>query len=45
MAVDVVKRCRATAKVDLSAHDPGESFGWEKEAARAEFLEVMADVV
>jgi len=45
MAVDVLKRCRATAKVDLSAHDPGESFGWVKETAKAEFVEVMADVV
>lgn len=45
MAVDVLKRCRVTAKVDLGAHDPGESFGWDKESAKAEFIDVMADVV
>ena len=44
MAVDVLTRCRASSKIDLATHDPNESFGWEKEAAKAEFVTVMEDV-
>ena len=42
--IDVVKRCRATSKVDLARHDPNESFGWDKEAAKARFAEVISEV-
>ncbi len=44
MAVDVVKRCRASSKIDLAHHDPNESFGWDKEAAKAELDEVTAEL-
>ncbi len=44
MAVDVVKRCRATARLDLADHDPRETFGWDKEAAKLELDEVMGEV-
>jgi PPK2 family polyphosphate:nucleotide phosphotransferase len=44
MAVDVVKRCRASSKVDLGDHDPNESFGWDKESAKAELDEVTAEL-
>ena len=44
MADDVVKRCRADDELELDDHDPGEKFGWEKEQARAAFVEEMAIV-
>lgn len=44
MAVDVVKRCRVSTKLDLREHDPGHSFGWDKDTAKAELDEVMAEV-
>ncbi|MEO6652951.1 MAG: PPK2 family polyphosphate kinase [Ilumatobacteraceae bacterium] len=34
---DVVERCRATDDVDLSDHDPGETFGWDKQVAKEHF--------
>jgi PPK2 family polyphosphate:nucleotide phosphotransferase len=43
MAVDVLKRCRASSKIDLADHDPRETFGWEKDAAKAELDEVMTE--
>lgn len=42
--VDVVKRCRASSKLDLADHRPDETFGWEKEPAKERFLSVMAEV-
>jgi PPK2 family polyphosphate:nucleotide phosphotransferase len=40
---DVIERMLATPRVDLSAHDPGETFGWEKEAAKSQLVtEVQA---
>jgi PPK2 family polyphosphate:nucleotide phosphotransferase len=44
MADDVVGRCRAGDDVDLDDHEPRETFGWEKAAAKLEFAEQM-DVV
>lgn len=44
MADDVVKRCRANDEVDLDDYDPGETFGWEKEAAKLRFVDEMAVV-
>ncbi len=44
MATNAVKACRATNRFDLAGHDPSERFGWDKEQAKAEFLEVIADV-
>lgn len=44
MAADVLARCRAGSKLDLDAHDPRETFGWDKVAAQAEFTEVIAEV-
>jgi PPK2 family polyphosphate:nucleotide phosphotransferase len=37
MADDVVERCRVDGKVDLDDHDPRETFGWDKEEAKAAF--------
>jgi PPK2 family polyphosphate:nucleotide phosphotransferase len=34
----VVERCRADAEIDLDEHDPRETFGWEKEEAKAAFV-------
>ncbi len=34
---DVVNRCRADADIDLDDHDPGETFGWEKDQAKDDF--------
>ena len=44
MAIDVVKRCRVTAKFDLSGHDPDESFGWDKAWAKSQVGDVLAKV-
>lgn len=44
MADDIVKRCRVTGKVDFDDHDPRETFGWEKEAAKAAFQEEIGVV-
>ncbi len=44
MADDVLKRCRADNQIDLGDHDPGEKFGWEKDLAKAAFVEEMAVV-
>lgn len=44
---DVVERCLATDDVDLSDHDPGETFGWDKERAKQDFtaeIEAVADL-
>lgn len=30
----VIKKCRAGARIDLGRHDPDATFGWEKEAAK-----------
>ena len=43
----VVARCRAGDDVDLDDHDPRETFGWEKEAAKDDFdveIGVVADL-
>jgi PPK2 family polyphosphate:nucleotide phosphotransferase len=44
MGPDIVKRCRASSKLDLAGHRPDETFGWEKEPAKERFLSVMAEV-
>lgn len=41
---DVVDRCRADDDVDLDDHDPGETFGWDKELAKAYFPTEMHEV-
>ena len=44
MSADVLKRCRATSKLDLSDHDPRATFGWDKDEAKAAFVDEMAAV-
>ncbi len=44
MAANVVKQCRAGAEVDLGEHDPGETFGWEKDEAKAAFVDEIGVV-
>lgn len=44
MPENVVKRCRADARLDLDDHDPGDTFGWVKEQALAGFVEEMSVV-
>ena len=44
MAVDVVKRCAVNAKFDLTRHDPDETFGWDKDWAKARAGDVLAKV-
>jgi len=39
-----VTRSRATGKFDLSEHDPRGTFGWDKEVAKAQLVEVMSEV-
>ncbi len=34
---DLLDRMRVNGSLDLDEHDPGETFGWEKESAKAEF--------
>jgi len=41
MVDDVLERCRAHDATDLDDHDPGESFGWHKDQAKAAFVEEM----
>ncbi len=41
---DVLERMRVAGRLDLGDHDPRETFGWEKEAARAELAEVVAEL-
>jgi PPK2 family polyphosphate:nucleotide phosphotransferase len=41
---DVVKRCRANGRTDLDRHDPGETFGWDKEQAKEGFADTIAEV-
>lgn len=43
----VVERCRARHVLDLDDHDPQETFGWDKEEAKAAFereIDVVADL-
>lgn len=40
----VVRRCRAGDDVDLADHDPRETFGWDKDTAKAEFETVIGEV-
>jgi PPK2 family polyphosphate:nucleotide phosphotransferase len=40
-STDVLDRCRADDDVDLEHHDPGETFGWQKDDAKARFAEEM----
>jgi PPK2 family polyphosphate:nucleotide phosphotransferase len=44
MAVDVVKRCRVKAGFDLARHDPDETFGWDKDTAKARASDVLVQV-
>jgi PPK2 family polyphosphate:nucleotide phosphotransferase len=37
MADDVVERCRVDGALDLDDHDPRETFGWDKDEAKAAF--------
>jgi PPK2 family polyphosphate:nucleotide phosphotransferase len=41
---EVVERCRAGAGVDLGDHDPRETFGWDKEDAKAAFVDQIGVV-
>ena len=41
---DVVARCRVSGPLDLAAHDPRETFGWEKGAGKAAFAAQIAVV-
>ncbi len=44
---DVVEQCRAGDDVDLSDHDPRETFGWDKEWAKEQFtseIEAVAEL-
>ena len=41
---DIVAQCRADRDVDLDDHDPRETFGWEKDQAKADFTEEIAVV-
>ncbi len=41
---EVLERMRVTGRLDLSDHDPRETFGWEKDAARAELAEVVDEL-
>jgi PPK2 family polyphosphate:nucleotide phosphotransferase len=44
---DPVARCRAGSRVDLKRFDPGETFGWEKDLAKAALaseLEAVAEL-
>lgn len=43
-SVDVVRRCRADAATDLGGHDPAETYGWDKDEAKAAFAEEIAAV-
>jgi PPK2 family polyphosphate:nucleotide phosphotransferase len=44
VAAEVITRCRAGSKLDLRDHDPSERFGWDNEAAKAAFTDVIAEV-
>jgi PPK2 family polyphosphate:nucleotide phosphotransferase len=44
MADDVVERCRVDGELDLDDHDPQETFGWEKEEAKAAFPDEIGAV-
>ena len=44
MAVDVVKQCRVMGKFELSACDPDDTFGWDKEWAKSEVTGVLERV-
>lgn len=37
----IVAKCRAGSRADLAKFDPGESFGWDKEAAKAALAEEL----
>jgi len=39
---ELLERMRVDGKLDLGDHDPGETFGWEKEAAKAQLAEELA---
>ncbi|HWL44614.1 MAG TPA: PPK2 family polyphosphate kinase [Ilumatobacter sp.] len=41
---NVVAKCRAGARVDLAKYDPAETFGWEKEPAKAELAVEQAQL-
>lgn len=44
MADDVLVRCRVDGKLDLGDHDPRETFGWDKEEAKAAFADEIGVV-
>jgi PPK2 family polyphosphate:nucleotide phosphotransferase len=39
---ELLQRLRVGSKLDLGKHDPGETFGWEKEVAKAELSSEVA---
>jgi PPK2 family polyphosphate:nucleotide phosphotransferase len=41
---DVVRACRAGDHLDLDDHDPRETFGWDKDEAKAAFVDEIAAV-
>lgn len=44
MARNVVKECRALGDVDLDQHRADETFGWDKDDAKAEFIDEIEAV-
>ena len=44
MAVDPVEACRVRSGLELAGHDPGETFGWNKQQAREELAGVLSEV-
>jgi PPK2 family polyphosphate:nucleotide phosphotransferase len=44
MADDTLKRCLGTDDIDLGDFDPGETFGWDKDQAKADFVAEMTVV-
>ena len=41
---DVLDACRVGSDLDLAAHDPGDTFGWDKQAAKHRFRDQIAIV-
>lgn len=41
---DAVAHCRADDDIDLDDHDPRETFGWEKDQAKADFVTEIGQV-
>jgi PPK2 family polyphosphate:nucleotide phosphotransferase len=44
LRADLLERLRVDGRLDLSDHDPAETFGWDKDAAKDELDTVVAEV-